>query len=154
MMNWNNRATRAIQDQVLSQNEKLKRIQDTLKAIKLHQHGDIQSAVSLLNKKMDNLSTNVQQLTSNLQQVPDQVNNNLQAQIQQSVRVVSERSEKKVIDSIQTINEKVNTLCFFVSEIEQHFPALTTAVSKIESSQSDKSSISSSSQGPQSRLVQ
>ncbi|KAH9319643.1 hypothetical protein KI387_021412, partial [Taxus chinensis] len=50
---------------------------------------------------MDSLSTNVQQLTNNLQQVPD-----------------------------------------------QNFPALTTAVSKIESSHSDKSSISSSSQGP------
>ncbi|KAH9293299.1 hypothetical protein KI387_041498 [Taxus chinensis] len=148
MMNWNNKATRAIQDQVLSQNEKLKRMQDTLKAIELHQRGDIQSAVTLLNKKMDTLTTNVQQLTSNLQHVPDQVSNNLQSQIQQYVRAVSEGSEKKVIDSIQTVNDKVNTLCFSVSEIEQHFPALTTAVSKIESSQSDKSSISSSSQGP------
>ncbi|KAH9312645.1 hypothetical protein KI387_027680, partial [Taxus chinensis] len=106
MMNWNNKATRAIQDQVLSQNEKLKRMQDTLKAIELHQRGDIHSAVSLLNKKVDSLSTNMQQLTTNLQHVPDQVSNSLQSQIQQSIHVVSEGSEKKVIDSIQTVNEK------------------------------------------------
>ncbi|KAH9295210.1 hypothetical protein KI387_038798 [Taxus chinensis] len=148
MMNWNNKATRAIQDQVLSQNEKLKRMQDTLKAIELHQRGDIHSVVSLLNKKVDSLSTNMQQLTSNLQHVPDQVNNSLQSQIQQSICAVSEGSEKKVIDSIQTVNEKVNTLCFSVSELEQNFPALTSAVNKIEGSQSDKSSISSSSHGP------
>ncbi|KAH9328477.1 hypothetical protein KI387_000585, partial [Taxus chinensis] len=72
MLNWNNRATKVIHDQVLSQNKKLKRMQDTLKAIELHQRGDIHSVVSLLNKKVDNVSTNMQQLSTNLQQVPDQ----------------------------------------------------------------------------------
>ncbi|KAH9318413.1 hypothetical protein KI387_020182 [Taxus chinensis] len=120
-------------------------MQDTLKAIELHQRGVIHSVVLLLNKKVDSLSSTVQQLSTNVQQVPDQVSNSLQSHIQQSIYVVFEGTEKKVIDSIQTINEKLSNLCFSVSELEQYFHALTSAVNKLESSQSDKSSISSSS---------
>ncbi|KAH9291699.1 hypothetical protein KI387_043112, partial [Taxus chinensis] len=133
MLNWNNKATKVINDHLLSHNEKLKRMQDTLKAIELHQRGDIHSAVLLLNKKVDSLSSNVQQMSTTLQKVPHQVSNSLQSHIQQSIHAVSEGTEKKVIDSIQNVNDK-------------NFPALTSVVNKLESSQSDKSSISSSSQ--------
>ncbi|KAH9328950.1 hypothetical protein KI387_001058, partial [Taxus chinensis] len=69
MLNWTNNFVKTVHDRLQSQESILAEMEKTLKAIELHQKGDLTSALRLLNSKVDDVSSHIKKVDKSLENV-------------------------------------------------------------------------------------
>ncbi|KAH9296102.1 hypothetical protein KI387_039690, partial [Taxus chinensis] len=69
MLNWTNKVVKTVHDRLQSQESILAEMEKTLKAIELHQKGDLTSALRLLNSKVDDVSSHIKKVDKSLENV-------------------------------------------------------------------------------------
>ncbi|KAH9328974.1 hypothetical protein KI387_001082, partial [Taxus chinensis] len=152
MLNWTNKVVKSVHDRLQSQESILAEMEKTLKAIELHQKGDITSALRLLNSKVDDVTTQMKKVDKSLENTsryvstcPDipkivsrEVIDVVQPLISQSEDTKKDIASKigtthKIVqNSLHQLHESSIELIHKVEQVQEHVSPIPEIVPQIE----------------------